>query len=154
MKSLLLSLTLILSIFSLSSHARTISETTETIKISVADGELTCEWAEEYAHAGSIKFPKAFLKTKEIKGTKFKHTKFTGIGYVTGDFSCNPIEQLVANAGRDGKIKVKKTVKLYTTTYRDSRNGPITMIDTNEKVKLLLPTGTSVESYKMERQKF
>jgi hypothetical protein len=154
MKVILNSFVFLLYIFSLNSNAKLISEKSETIKVSVTMGKLKCKWVDEYAHAGSIQYPKAFLKTSEIKGTKFKHTDFSGVAYLESEFSCIPVEDIISSADRRGKIKVKKTVRVYKNTYQETRNGPITMIDTVEEVRLLLPNGRSLESRKMKRVKF
>jgi len=141
-------------LLNVSVNAAPVSETTEEIELKINAKNLKCSWVEQYAHAGSIKFPEANLKTKQIKGTLFKHSEFTGIGYLPGDFSCDPVKDLIADAGADGKIDVVKNVRVYKTTYQNTKDGPITSIVTSEVVRLALPNGLYIESRKSKQKKF
>ena len=155
MKSILPKLGLLLSlILSLNTFSAPISTSKEFIKVAVNSKNLKCEWKELYAHAGTIKSPEATLTTSEIKGTLFKHTIFTGIGYTSDDFSCDPVTEVIRNTDANGKTEVKKIVELFKLTYRNERNGPITKVETTEVVKLILENGNSLESRKTKVKKY
>ncbi|WP_127716307.1 hypothetical protein [Halobacteriovorax sp. HLS] len=155
MKSIIANLGLLSSlILSTNTFSAPISTTKEFIKVSVNSKNLKCEWKEQYAHAGTIKTPEATLTTSEIKGTLFKHTIFTGIGYTSGDFSCDPVTEVIRNADANGKTEVKKIVELFKLTYQNERNGPITKVETIEVVKLIFENGNSLESRKTKVKKY
>ena len=139
--------------YSINVQAKPIFESNETMKISINMNSLTCKWIEVAAHAGTINYPAAYLSTDEIVGTKFKHNYFQGIAYLPGDFSCNPVSLLISKVDQDGKIPVKKNVRVYTLTYQDFKDGPITAIETSEVVRLTLPNGSYLESTKSVRAK-
>ena len=154
MKTTLKLLSSLFLLLSFNTHAGMISETTETIELSVNKKNLKCSWVETYAHAGTIKFPEANLKTSQIKGTLFKHKEFKGNGYLPGDFSCNPVAELLDSADSNGKIEVIKRVRVFKTTYQNTKDGPITAVVTSERVRLELGNGLYIESSKSKQKKY
>lgn len=139
---------------SLSTFAAPIFKSKETIKVKVDKKLLTCEFVEEYAHAGSIVIPKGMLHIEKLSGTKFKHTDFTGQAYLSTDFSCDPINDIIANADANGNVSAVKTVEVYELKYQNTRNGPITQIVTRENVRLSFSNGIYLHSTKSKVVKY
>lgn len=146
-------LVFIFTAFSSGARAELVFESTENLKLGVNKDSLTCNWIERAAHAGTITYPAAYLLTNDIVGTKFKHDHFDGIAYLQGDFSCDPVDTLIASADKDGKIEIQKNVIVYVFTYQDFKNGPIAAVETSEVVRLILPNGNYLESRKSFKEK-
>lgn len=129
---------------SIQAQAKLVFESNEEITIN--SDNLFCKIVTAGAHAGAMSYPAAFLHTNEIVGTRFKHERFEGIAYTQKDFSCGPIDKLLASVPFDGRMKVKKNVQVHTMTYQDYKNGPIVAIETSETVRLTLTNGNFLES--------
>ena len=137
-----------ISLSSLGAFGKVKSDSMENIRLSVNVDVLKCEMSEIYAGGGSVVLPIGSYSTSKIKNTKFKHTKFTGQAYLPNDVSCGPIDDIISSAAADGKVKVKKNTKVYVLTYQTERGGPVTSVETIEKVRLTFSNGIYLESSK------
>ena len=145
MKSTVLKIVLLfVTTVSIQVQAKLVFESNEEITIN--SDNLFCKIVTTGAHAGAMSYPAAFLHTKEIAGTRFKHEHFEGIAYTQKDFSCGPLDKLLATVPFNGRMKVQKNVQVHTMTYQDYKNGPIVAIETSETVRLTLANGNFLES--------
>lgn len=150
MKAILL--VAVLATASFTAQAKRVFESNEIVRIPISERTLTCDWVETAAHAGTIRYPGARLALK-MSGNKFTHQVFTGVGYVQGDFTCEPTLALLDTVDRNGTVQVKKKVTVDVLVYQDYKDGPITAVETIEKIRLDFSNGNYLESSKSKREK-
>ena len=118
------------------------------VTVKINKDKLKCMMVEEAAHAGRVSYPLAVFTTDDIKGTDFKHEKFSG--QLSTD--CGLVERIIKSAEPSGKIKIKMHSWKGQNVFQDVKDGPIKAIESYEMVFLDFPNQVFLSSSKSEKK--